>query len=42
MHLYQNCKLDTFLLFIFGLVCVGMNHQKGEIKRKMGLIISYN
>jgi hypothetical protein len=24
------------------LVCVGINHQKGEIEREMSLIISYN
>jgi hypothetical protein len=42
MHIYQNCKLVTFLLFIFSLVCVGINHQNGEIEREMGLNISYN
>jgi hypothetical protein len=25
----SNCKLVTFLHFIFALVCVGINHQKG-------------
>jgi hypothetical protein len=25
----SNCKLVKFLLFIFALVCVGINHQKG-------------
>jgi hypothetical protein len=29
MHICQNCKLVTFLLFIIALVCVGINHQKG-------------
>jgi hypothetical protein len=29
LHIYQNCKLVTFLYFIFVLVCVGINHQKG-------------
>jgi hypothetical protein len=29
MHIYQNYKLVTFLHFIFALVCVGINHQKG-------------
>jgi hypothetical protein len=24
------------------LVCVGINHQKGDIEREIGLIISYN
>jgi hypothetical protein len=26
----SNCKLVAFLHFIFALVCVGINHQKGE------------
>jgi hypothetical protein len=30
MHIHQICKLVTFLLFIFALVCVGINHQKGR------------
>jgi hypothetical protein len=42
MHIYLNCKLVTFLHFIFDLVCVGINHQKGEIEREIGLTISYN
>jgi hypothetical protein len=42
MHIYHNCKLVTFLHSIFALVCVGINHQNGEIEREMGLIISYN
>jgi hypothetical protein len=42
MHIYLNCKLVTFLHFIFALVCVGINHQKGEIEREIGLTISYN
>jgi hypothetical protein len=25
----SHCKLFTFLHFIFALVCVGINHQKG-------------
>jgi hypothetical protein len=41
MHIYLNCKLVIFILFIFDLVCVGINHQKGEIEREMDLIISY-
>jgi hypothetical protein len=24
------------------MVCVGINHQKGEIEREIGLTISYN
>jgi hypothetical protein len=42
MHIYLNCKLVTFLYFIFALVSVGINHQKGDIEREMDLIISYN
>jgi hypothetical protein len=38
----KNCKLVTFLLFIFALVCIGINHQKWEIEREMDLNISYN
>jgi hypothetical protein len=30
------------LYFIFALVCVGINHQKGEIVREMGLTIISN
>jgi hypothetical protein len=30
-----NCKLVTFLHFVFDLVCIGINHQKGEIEREM-------
>jgi hypothetical protein len=41
MNIY-HCKLVTFLHSIFALVCVGINHQKGEIEREMDLIISYN
>jgi hypothetical protein len=26
----------------FSLVCVGINHQMGEIEREIGLAISYN
>jgi hypothetical protein len=29
MHISHNYKLVTFLHFIFALVCVGINHQKG-------------
>jgi hypothetical protein len=29
MHIYLNYKLVTFLHFIFALVSVGINHQKG-------------
>jgi hypothetical protein len=29
MHTYKNCKLVTFSHFIFALICVGINHQKG-------------
>jgi hypothetical protein len=32
-----NCKLVTILYIIFALVCVGINHQKGEIEREMAL-----
>jgi hypothetical protein len=42
MHIYFNCKLVTFLHSIFTLVCVSINHQKGEIEREIGLTISYN
>jgi hypothetical protein len=42
MHNYLNCKLVTFRYFIFALVCVGINHQKREIEREIGLTISYN
>jgi hypothetical protein len=31
----SNSKLITFLHFIFALVCVGINHQKGKIEREM-------
>jgi hypothetical protein len=41
MHIYLNCKLVTLLHFIFALVSVGINHQKGEIEREIGLTISY-
>jgi hypothetical protein len=37
-----NCKLVTIMHFIFALVCVGINHQKGEIEREMGLTIFSN
>jgi hypothetical protein len=37
-----KCKLVTLLHFVFALICVGINHQKGEIEREMGLTISYN
>jgi hypothetical protein len=30
MHTCQKCKPATFLHFIFALVCVGINHQKGR------------
>jgi hypothetical protein len=26
----------------YALVCVGINHQKGEIEREIGLTFSYN
>jgi hypothetical protein len=32
-----NCKLVTISYFLFALVCVGINHQKGEIEREMAL-----
>jgi hypothetical protein len=32
-----NCKLATISYFIFALVCVGINHQKGKIEREMAL-----
>jgi hypothetical protein len=35
MHICQICKLATFLHFVFALVCVGINHQKGEIEREV-------
>jgi hypothetical protein len=37
MHICHNCKLVTFLSFIFALVCVGINHKKGEIEGEMSL-----
>jgi hypothetical protein len=30
-----KCKLVTFLHSTFAFVCVGINHQKGEIEREM-------
>jgi hypothetical protein len=41
MHIYLNCKLVKFLLFIFSLVSVGINHQKGGDEREMDLIIDF-
>jgi hypothetical protein len=35
-------KLVTFLHFIFALVCVGINHQKGGDRKGNSLNISYN
>jgi hypothetical protein len=29
MHIYLNCKLVTFVHFIFALVSIGINLQKG-------------
>jgi hypothetical protein len=29
-------KLVQFCTYIFALVCVGINHQKGEIEREIG------
>jgi hypothetical protein len=29
MHIHRKCKLVTILHFIFALICVGINHQKG-------------
>jgi hypothetical protein len=37
----SKCKLATFLYFVFALVCVGINHQKGEIEREMPSTIFY-
>jgi hypothetical protein len=37
-----NCKLIAFLHFVFALVCVGINHQKGGDLKGNGLNISYN
>jgi hypothetical protein len=31
------CKLVQLCTSIFALVCVGINHQKGEIEREIGL-----
>jgi hypothetical protein len=42
MHIHINCKLVIFLHLLFALVCVDINHQKGEIEREIGLTISYN
>jgi hypothetical protein len=36
------CKLVQFCTFIFALVCVGINHQKGEIEREIGLHLFLN
>jgi hypothetical protein len=36
LHLHY-AKLVQFCTFIFALVCVGINHQKGEIEREIGL-----
>jgi hypothetical protein len=33
-------KLATFLYFVSALVCVGINHQKGEIEREMASTIA--
>jgi hypothetical protein len=30
------CKLVQFCTYTFALVCVGINHQKGEIEREIG------
>jgi hypothetical protein len=30
----SKCKVVTFLHFVFALVCVGINHQKGRLKGK--------
>jgi hypothetical protein len=38
MHNCQkNCKLITFIHFVFALVCVGINHQKGGDGKGNGL-----
>jgi hypothetical protein len=37
MHINQNSKLVTILHFIFALVCVGINHQKGRDWKGNGL-----
>jgi hypothetical protein len=29
MHIHIKCKLVTIMYFIFDLVCVSINHQKG-------------
>jgi hypothetical protein len=41
-YLSKKYKLVTFLHFIFALVCVSINHQKGEIGREMAFTISSN
>jgi hypothetical protein len=41
-YAHSKCKLVTFLHFIFALVCVGINHQKGGIETEIRLTISYN
>jgi hypothetical protein len=41
-YAHSKCKLVSFLHLLFALVCVGINHQKGEIEREIELTISYN
>jgi hypothetical protein len=41
LHL-QLCKLVQLCIPIFALVCVGINHQKGEIEREIGLHLFLN
>jgi hypothetical protein len=36
------CKLVQLCTSIFALICVGINHQKGEIEREIGLHLFLN
>jgi hypothetical protein len=36
------CKLVQFHTYIIALVCVGINHQKWEIEREIGLHLFLN
>jgi hypothetical protein len=37
-----HMQTRSFLHLLFALVCVGINHQKGEIEREIGLTFTYN
>jgi hypothetical protein len=42
MHNHLKLQTSYISTHFIALVCVGINHQKGEIERKIGLTISYN